>query len=283
LSSTLTALWTASAIGPIRALSLARESELLLAHTSQSVLALFNHAGAPQGQAKISELAASAISDDGAAVVTVVASRLAILAADLRPRWELQLGTRLTAVAIDSHGQYVAAGDHKGGLHLVNRDQQYLGGHQCPRSIHHLAFVPSAPYLACAGEFGWVGFFDLLRSEWAWSDRPVANISQLAVGISGDPVLLACFSEGIRSYGNLGGHRANLATPQPCGMVATAADGDIIVAAGQGRSLFVAKRGDSFSSLGTPHTPTAIALSAAGDRVYCGYSSGSIQCFELKM
>src|SRR5207253_5267399 len=98
--------------------------------------------------------------------------------------------------------------------------------------------VPTRPQLAASADFGWDGCLDLTTGEWAWSDRPVAHAGGLAVAGGGDPLLLACFSDGVRRYGLGGGYRGVIRVPKPCGLVALTFTGDKAVAAGAGRELF---------------------------------------------
>src|SRR5439155_7995542 len=109
---------------------------------------------------------------------------------------------------------------------------------QSPRPIHHLAFVPARPLLVAAADFGWVGCLDVTTNQWLWSDRPVSNIGALAVAGSGDPLLLACFSDGLRRYRVGGVSRSAKTMPTPCGLVAQSFPGDRGVASGAAPNLY---------------------------------------------
>ena len=283
MPTALTALWTANLLGPARALSFAGEAELLAVRDANSALSLFNSFGSVQGQVKIRDLAAADLAADGSAILIATSTgRVAWLGIDLKQRWETQLGGRLITAAIDPFGQYAVVTDDKGALHFLDRHMKSLGRFQSPRPIHHARFVAAAPFLACAGDFGWAGLLDLLRGEWAWSDRPVANIGGLAVGSTGEPLLLACFSEGVRVYGTGGGPRTTIALAAPCESVAASFDGFRFAASTKAREVFLGNyKGPPPERVATPHTPSALALSPQADRLFCGYGNATVQCLEV--
>lgn len=282
VSPSLTAVWTSRALGPVRALALAAEAGLLLVRDANLSLSLISDAGTLQGQCRIADLVDADIAADGSGVVIAGTSgRVAWLGLDLRPRWELQLGVRVLSIAVDSFGQYLAVADNKGLVHFCDSSRKSLGQFSCPRPIQHLAFPSAAPYLACAADFGWAGLLDLMRGDWSWSDRPVTNCNRLAVGATGEPLLLACFSEGLRVYPASGATHGTVALPLSCEQVAVSFDGQVIIAAGASRELFLCTHRDKVATLPMPHTPTALAMSARADLVYCGYGDGTVQCFRL--
>lgn len=284
MPASLTEIWLGKTLGAIRALSLAHEADLLLARDSGDHISLFNDSGVLQGQRKIPEVTTAEITADGSSIVAANGSgNVMWLGIDLKSRWELQLGVRLLAAAVDSFAQYLVVSDSKGMLHFLDSSGKSLGQFHCPRPIHHLMFVPAVPFLACAADFGWAGFLDLLRGDWAWTDRPVTNISGLAVAGAGEPFLLACFTEGLRAYGSNGSSRAIITLPKPCDAVAVSFDGQHIIAAGKSREIFACRhKSEEIESLSTPHTPLALGVSAKADRIYCGYGDGGVQCFERK-
>jgi hypothetical protein len=278
-------LWSL-ALGPaVRALSLAREAELILARLGDQTLALATTRGDLQARAGLQGLAGACVADDGSTIAAVgAAGELWLFARDLRPQREHTLPAPAVAIATDPFGRYVAASDRQGNLHLLDSAGRELGQVQSPRPIHHLAFIPTQPHLAAAADFGWAGLLDLNSKKWLWSDRPVSNIGALAVAGSGDPMLLACFSDGLRRYAPAGGPPTTKATPTPCGLVAISFAGDRGLAAGAAPQLnaFDA-RGEFTKSLDLEHAPTALALAALGDRAFIGQANGKLLAIKLKL
>ena len=277
LQSSTSLLWSASVPAAVRGLTLAREAESLLVRDARHNLSLFNSRGELQGRRTWKEMAAGCLADDGSAMAAVAADRVYWLAQDLSTRWEKKLQARGIAASLDPFGQYLAVSDQKAGLSLFSRTGSLLGVFQIPRALQHLAFLPALPLLMAAADFGWVGGLDLTNGKWVWSDRPVSQIGGLAVAASGDPTILACFSEGLRGYGPDGGNRFSLHLPKPCGLVARSFSGDIGVAAGLGKECFGFNRNGTITQTKELfHSPTALALSALGHRLVCGFADGTV-------
>jgi hypothetical protein len=279
----MSSIWTLSTGSAIRAISLAREAELLLVRDDNQTIYLITAKGSLQAQMTFSGLAAACASDDGSALAAVgAAGQVWWLAPDLTTRWERAVPTVALAVATDPFGQYLAVADKRGGLTLFDRTGRTLGRTASPRPIHHLAFVPTQPYLAATADLGWAGLFDLTTGQWVWTDRPVSNIGSLAVSGNGDAMLLACFSEGIRRYSPAGPDRHALKLPKPGGLVALSFAGEIGVAAGGGRELygFNAKGSLTFTRE-LPYPPTALAIAALGGRAIAGFADGRVTTVDL--
>lgn len=275
-------LWSRSLGHAVRGLHFAREGELLLARDESQILTLLDSRGDIQATARIAALSAACISDDGTTFVAVgAAGQVWWLAPDLTVRRERSVGAPAVAAATDPFGQYLAVSDRKGGLHLLDRNGRTLGQFSTPRPVHHLAFVPMQPHLAAAADLGWAGLLDLTTGNWLWTDRPVSNIGSFAVAGNGDPLLLACFSIGMRRY-NSGGYRASINLPKACGLIALSFDGQKGVASGAGHELYgFNENGELTLTHELEHTPMALTLSATGDRVFCGFVDGTVAAYEV--
>jgi hypothetical protein len=279
----MSSLWSVSLHAPVRGLSLAREAELLLARTENSTLWLLNGQGDPQGSIALAGASASCIADDGSALAAAgVTGQVWWLARDLTMRWERRLATGALTAAVDSFGHYLAIAEKGGGLSLFSQFGDLLGQFQSPRPIHHLAFVPASTQLVAAADFGWCGCLELTTGEWAWSDRPVSHIGSLAVAAAGEPLLLACFTEGLRRYGVGGAPEVAIQLPAPCGQVALSFAGDVGAAAGTGRHVFAFDhKGEMTFSLDLDHAPAALALSGLGDRLAYSFANGTVKMMQL--
>ncbi len=277
-------IWSRSLGGAIRGLHFAREGELILVRDDQQILHLLNSAGEIQANSRMPNLTAACISDDGSTIAAAgAAGQISWLALDLSLRRERSIGVPAVAVATDPFGQYLAVSDRNGGLHLFDRNGRLLGQFSSPRPIHHLAFVPAQPQLAAAADLGWAGCLDLTSGNWLWSDRPVSNIGGLAVASPGDPLLLACFSIGLRRY-NSGGYRASINLPKPCGLIALSFDGKNAIAAGAGHELYAFnENAELIRTHELNHTPMAVAFSATGACIFCGFADGTVAAYELNI
>ena len=130
-------------------------------------------------------------------------------------------------------------------------------------------------------DFGSAGCLNLIDGDWAWLDRPVSNIGSIAVAGSGEPALLACFSIGVRRYGPTG-YRDSITLPRPCGLVAVSFDGTHGVAADVAPTLIGFNAiGQTTFTLQLHQAPTSLALSALGDRAFCGFADGTVRCVQM--
>jgi hypothetical protein len=279
----MSSIWTLTTGSGIRAVSLAREAEMLIVRDDSQTVYLLTAKGSLQSRMTFSGLAAACVSDDGSAMAAVGgAGQVWWLAPDLTTRWERAVPAPAQAVATDPFGQYLAVADKKGGLTLFDRTGQTLGRTETPRPVHHLAFVPSQPRLAAAADLGWAGLFDLTTGEWMWTDRPVSHIGSLAVSGDGATTLLACFSEGLRRYTPAGLDRHAIKLPRACGLVALTFAGDVGIAAGSGRELYgFNPKGDLTFTRELDHPPTAVALAPLGGRAIVGFANGRVTTVDL--
>ena len=266
-----------------RGLSLAREANRLLVWTEAHWLFWTNRDGQRQAQTHFPSPIIAAVSEDGSAFVVAEADgRISWLAADLQKRWEHDLKDKPTAVAVDPLGMVAAIATKHGQLVFIHADGQHAGQFVCPRPAHHLVFVPGTTTLIASADLGWIAGFDLQRRDWIWRDAPVVSIADLAVAGDGEPVLLACYSEGMRVY-QRGGQPvqspiANLA----CRSIALTYDGSLLVSVG----LDGAVNGTGID--GSPRfvhrieqIPVAIALSSFGETVYIAHADRRITALNL--
>ncbi len=268
----------------VRALSLAREAELLLARLDDGSLALLTTRGDLQARTRLPAAAAGGIADDGSAIVAGGAGgQVWWLARDLSVQREISLGGPLFTAAVEPFGRYVAVSDRQGRLHLYDRIGKPLARIESPRPLHHLAFVPAQPQLAAAADFGWAGCLDLFSEKWLWSDRPVSNIGALAVAGDGNLLMLACFSDGLRRYGPGGQPRTAQKMPAACGLVALSFTGDLGVAASASAKLYgFDSRGEPTFTHDLDNPPTALAYAHLGDRAFVAHADGKLTAMRMK-
>src|SRR5262249_1339836 len=142
-----------------------------------------------------------AISDDGSAFLAAESDgRISWLAPDLKMRWERRVHGRPVSAAIDPLGLVAAVATSLGQIICFHADGAPAREASCPRPALHLAFVPGSATLIAAADLGWLAAYDLVKGEWLWRDAPVTTIGGLAVAGTGEPILLACYSEGLRGY-----------------------------------------------------------------------------------
>src|SRR5262249_41208518 len=114
-------LWSLALASAVRAVSLAREAELILARLADHTLALATTRGDLQARAGFRDLTSACLSEDGSAIAAAgSAGQVWWLARDLRPIREQALAAPTVAIATDPFGRYFAVSDRQGHLHLLD-------------------------------------------------------------------------------------------------------------------------------------------------------------------
>jgi hypothetical protein len=266
-----------------RGLTLAREKGLVLAWDSKHWLTLLNRAGQRQAQAPTPKpLAVACCSDDGSACVACgQAGDVWWLAPDLKPRWERSVRHQVLSAALDPFGHYLAVADSSSQLRVFDRGGRVVAKVQTPRPLHHLAFVPEAPLLVGAADFGLLACFDLSGQE-QWHVGLVAHCGSLTVSGDGANIVLACFSEGLRRYNLKGQSQGRLAGAESYRLASLSYDGRRLLTVDSAHQLAV---GDS---QGRPLAATplecgvaALSLTALCDRAFVALENGQVTAFDL--
>jgi hypothetical protein len=261
----------------------AREKNTLLAWDEKDCLYLLNRDGVRQAQVRTpGALVSACCADDGSAYVAVGnKGEIWWLAPDLTVRWERVLAHRAVAAALDPFGQYLAVTDVHSRLYYFDRHARPLGKVQTPRPLHHLAFVPAAPFLVGSADFGLAACYDL-AGTCSWRDGLVAHIGSLAVSGDGELIVLACFTEGLQCYNLNGKNQGRLHLAGPCRLAALSFDGRLILAADLSNHLFLLDRkGRVLGDHLLDKPAVAVVLDALANHAVAALSDGRVVGFDL--
>ncbi len=274
-------LWTQSTDASLSGLALARETGWSLAWDAARWLHLFNRAGERQAQVQMpSPVAQAACADDGLSFAVGQSSgQVALLARDLMPRWEQQLERPCLGVALSALGEFLAIADLAGTIHLLDRTGKYLWKTSLPRPCKHLAFIPERPLLVACADFGLVTCLSL-AGEMVWRDGLVAQVGSLSIAAGGEPIALACYSDGLWCYGPTGkkGQRAELA---PCSLAALSYTGDAILTVGlEPKVRLLNREGFCLDSAALDAAVVRLALAPLADTVWVGLGEGKIVALQ---
>lgn len=277
-------LWSQTINVVSRGLALVREKGWLLAWDDKHWLYLLNRMGERQGQVRPSgELATACASDDGSAFAAAGnKGQVWWFAPDLTIRWERAVPDQALTAAMDPFGQYLAVADTKGRLQIFDRLGRLVSQVQSPRPLHHLAFIPTAPYLIGSSDFGLVACLDL-AGQWVWRDGLVVHTGALAVNSDGEQIVLACFTDGLRRYSVKGRSQGRLSVTEPCRLVALSFDGDLIMVADLGNKLrFLDRGGRTLFTHMLDKPAVALALGPLGDTAYVALAGGTVISLDLR-
>jgi len=272
-------LWSLTTGAPPSGVALARESGQVLAWDEHHWLYLLNGRGERQGQARpLAALAAACCADDGSALAVAGSQgEVMRLAPDLSPRWQRTLSHPAVGAALDPFGRRLAVADLKGSVFLFDRDGRPLWQVQLPRALHHLVFVPEAPFLLAAADFGLVACLDVNTGKLIWRDGLPAHCGALAISGDGKHGVLACFSDGLRRISFSGGAKGHVTTREPCRLAAVSFDGRLILVAGRSNRLLLLNNQGKVLGIHLLEKPAvALALSALGDRAVVVLSDGVV-------
>jgi hypothetical protein len=279
-----TLLWTFTAGGAIRGVSLARESGSVLVRDDNHWLYLLNRSGVPQAQVRApKDLTVSACSDEGQLLVAGgKEGDLWSLAPDLMPRWQQNLGKRVEAVAVDPVGQHVAASDTAGNVSLFTRKGHLVWQVKSPRLQRFLAFIPEKPYLIGASDVGLVHCLDA-RGQLVWRDGLVAHVGALSASGDGSSIVLACYSDGIHRYSIKESRPVRIPLPEVCRFAAVSYDGAAILTAGLTSMITLRDRhGRAQGEYNLDAPAGMLALSPLGDRSLAGNTAGVVSCIAWR-
>jgi hypothetical protein len=275
--------WSRVQAHPLRGLALARERGWLLTWDDHDWLYIFSRDGEPQGQVHLRRpLALACGADDGSAIVAVGRhGEIWWLTPDLRTRWEQALALQPLAVALDPYGQYLAVADAGGGLQSLDCHGRSVFRTECPRALHHLAFVPEAPFLLGGSDFGLVACFNP-AGELVWRDGLVAHIGALTVSGDGSQIVVACFTDGLQRYSLQGKRQGRLTGEEPFRLAALSYDGKCILTAGLSNRLqLVQADGSRRATHDLDKAVLAIALSPLADCVVAALVDGELVALEI--
>jgi hypothetical protein len=260
--------WTRELPSPPLGLSLARESGAVLTFDAERAFTRLDALGQVDlRKPSPATVTAAALSDEGKHVAALGRRGQAwLLSAEFDVIWQRSLSPRPVALAIDHQGQVVAVADEAGGLHVFDALGQEVWRAATPRPLVHLAYVPEGGALVGAADLGLVCAFDR-RGHLLWREGLMANVGSLAVSGSGELIVLACFSEGLRRCAL---QKPRLEKPPqggPCRLAAVGYRGDVVLCAGtDSRLILFDAAGATKGEMTLPAAPSALALAALGER-----------------
>jgi hypothetical protein len=266
-----------------RGLAMARENGFVLAW-DEFCLYLLDRRGARQAQRQMpAGIAVACCADDGSAYAVLGRDgTLRWLAPDLSERWRQNLGSAAVAAALDPLGQYVAVADASGDLRILDRHSRSISRTRTPRPLHHVAFLPAAPFIIGCADYGLAACFDCL-GRCIWRDGLVAHVGSLAVDSEGDQVVIACFTEGIQRYDGKGKNKGRLHLAEPCRLASISYDGRWILTVNlKNRLALIDQSGRELLEYRLEKSPTAIALSPLGNHAVAALSNGHILGLDVR-
>jgi hypothetical protein len=270
--------WSFATDASLCSLELARESgEVLAADASGGIYLLDRNgqiASVTRGQTPIRGLAWS---DNGSGGVALIGnSRLHWFSRQLEFRSQYDLEETALAVAIDSHGEYVAASLSTGMNLVFDGPRKPIFKFSSQRPFVRLCFVADNPGIIGIADYGLLSsrtFAGGIR----WEEKLWSNAGDIAVSGSGEMILIACFSHGTVRYddeGNQAGSYQVEGTPSrvSCSYLPYR----IAVATVERQLYWMNSDGKMLWAAETPEDITRIACDPLGKGLVVGFESGQI-------
>jgi hypothetical protein len=276
-------LWSQAPPAAPRGLALAREKNLVLVWDEAQTLSLYHLLGHPQARRQLpGAVACACAADDGSAFAAGgTAGELWWLAPDLTTLWQQRLPFPLVAVALDPHGNYLAAADEHSRVWLYTRPGQRIGKVTCVRPLRYLAFAPGLPVVFGSADFGLVGSFDL-AGQWRWRDGLVAHVGGLAVRGTDGQVVLSCYSGGLQRYDADGRNLGSRAVAESCQLAALNYDGTRTLVAGPARLLLLGEQGQALQTFDSGKAVVGAALGALGEHAVVAQAGGPVIGLDVR-
>ncbi|MCE9531444.1 MAG: hypothetical protein K8T89_10035 [Planctomycetes bacterium] len=277
-------LWSIPFESLPRGMCLAREVDRLLVWTDANRILIANRQGEKDLRYQFAKpITVAAISDDGSGIVVAAADgQVSWLEPDRKIRWDRQVKGKPTAVAVDSLGTIAAIATEQGQLAFFYSDGEAAREATCPRPARHLAFTPATGALLAMSDMGWLASFNLEAGGWSWRDAPVLTLGSLAVAGSGDPILIACFSGGLRGYKHDGEPYKMSSRFGAIRLAAVDYHANLILTVGLDGIIEGSNKKGVLRFSFKPDLPVSLmALSGLGDRLYLCLGDRSVSAFEL--
>jgi hypothetical protein len=277
---------------PLRGLCLAREAGILLAWDDADQLYLISALGERLAVSRAPEkIITAAASDRGSLFAVLVEEpRLWLMGQELDPIADRPMPPGSQALAVDSHGRFVAVSSKLNHTQFVNRHGRLAGNFETLRPLAHMHFVASKPVFLGGSANGWLVALNLapsaggaaLRGEVLWQQQLLSNVGRLGVTGDGGIILASCFNHGVQRYDLRGqnegayhlGGTALHAVPDFAGRA-------IIVATQEGELALLNQGGNVRWRDALPRAANAIEMDPLGRCFYCGLPTGEIRRVDL--
>lgn len=270
--------WSFAADAPLLWLELARESGEVLAADDSGGIYLLDRNGkviaVTRGQAPIRGLGWA---DNGTAGVALIGnSRLHWFSRQLEFRNQYELPETAVGVAVDPHGEYVAASLVNGSTLVFDGPRKPIHRFDSHRPFVKLLFLPEVAGLIGVADYGLLSC-RTFQGEVQWEEKLWSNAGDIAASGNGDMVLVACFAHGIARYDNEGNHAGSYQLDGTCAKVScTYLPYRIAVATLERQVIWLNAAGKVMWSGDAPDDITRLACDPLGKGLVCGFASGRI-------
>ena len=196
----------------------------------------------------------------------------------LQQQWTRTIPDEITALAVDSHGHYVAVSDKSGSTWIFRGDKQEVFEVETLRPIHQLGFLPLRPQLIAVADQGLACALDM-QGDPAWSHELWMNAGDLSFSGDGSSVFIAGYQHGIQILDDQGEQSGGYVLEGSCHRVSTGFRGQRLAAATLERQVcWLNAEGDLIWDATSPDDICSLNCQPLADGFVCGLAVGRILC-----
>ncbi|MBA4030270.1 MAG: hypothetical protein C0478_05170 [Planctomyces sp.] len=271
-------MWSYTTDAPLADFKLARETGEIVASDHSGGVYLLDSDGQVRSLTRLGQVAREvAISDNGAAIAVVSGpSSLSLMTRRLAFQWTRQLPDSILSLALAPYGEHVAVSLTDGWSVIYTQANKKHATFQTPRPLKHIAFLGTEPALVGAAEYGLVSKVRL-DGQIQWSESLWSTVGGLSATGNGESILLAGYMHGLQMFGSDGAAAGTLMLDGTASHVGQSYHSHRIYSATLEQHLAcMSKTGDLVYLLVLPEPLLKMQVTALGDAVIVGFSSGRI-------
>jgi hypothetical protein len=270
--------WTFSTESRLTHLAVAWESEDTLAVDDAGGLSLIGADGRLRHLTRgLSGVTAVSIAATGEHSVVGYGQKVSLLDRSLSVVWSLSLYDRVTALALDPFGRYLAVALANRAVRIYTTSRRRLADFELVRPFRFLQLLATEPTLIGAAEDGLLGSYSM-NGETRWDNHLFATCGDMTASGDGSMILLAGFAHGIQRFDRSGTNRGAFIVEGTPARLSTCFDGSRIAAATMERQVFLLDRsGRLLWGAEAAGDVAGIRCDGAGRTVTVGFSEGRIE------
>ena len=203
-------------------------------------------------------------------------SHLLTFDGELKVLWATDAPDDIVGLAVDPHGNYLAAAMRDRSVVIFNRHRKKVATIDAIRPLVHMQFLADEPILVGAAEHGLLAGY-ALGGERLWTEKILSGVGSLSVAANGARILLSGFNHGVSLHDEVGDSLGSMVVEGTA--VAAAADIQIermLIATLEQTLYWVDADGDVLWATSVPEVPEALAVDPLGEFIQPAFAEEGV-------